>query len=67
MRDKTVRCDNCYSEAWVSVNHVTHGQLDLCAHHYSKHSVMLHAQGWIIANDERELINARPSISANSI
>jgi hypothetical protein len=56
MRDKTVRCDNCGAEAWVSVNTVVYGQLDFCHHHYNKHSLMLHAQGWIITNDEREAL-----------
>lgn len=65
MRDKTVRCDNCGAEAWVSVNRVDLGQLDFCAHDYAKNSVMLHAQGWTISNDERELINVKPSVSAN--
>ncbi len=67
MRDKTVRCDQCYAEAWVTVKHIeTKQQLDFCAHDYNKNSIMLHAQGWAIANDERELINKKPSISANA-
>ena len=67
MLDKTVRCDQCNSEAWVSVKQVeTKKQLDFCAHDYNKNSIMLHAQGWAISNDERELINKKPSISANA-
>ena len=79
MRDKTVRCDNCYSEAWVTLNKSgdpagmtypvppgTEMRLDFCAHHYNKHSLLLHAEGWSITNDERELINTKPSVSANA-
>ena len=67
MLDKTIRCDQCYSEAWVSVKNVeTKQELDFCAHHYGDNSILLHAQGWAISNDERELINKKPSISANA-
>lgn len=66
MLNKAVRCDGCGAEAWVSVSHVDIGQLDFCAHHYNEHSVLLHAQGWTIINDERSRINVRPSISANA-
>lgn len=65
MQDKSVRCDGCGAEAWVSVMHVDHGQLDFCMHHYGNHSVMLHAEGYSIINDERETINVKPSVSAN--
>lgn len=53
MQDKTVRCDQCSAEAWVSVAKDTAGQLDFCLHHYNTNSVMLHAEGWKITNDER--------------
>jgi len=53
MQDKTVRCDQCSAEAWVSVNIAQHGQLDFCLHHYNANSVQLHAEGWVITNDER--------------
>jgi hypothetical protein len=72
MRDKSVRCDNCGSEAWVTVSLLreTYSEskylkLAFCAHHYNKNSVMLHSQGWELVQDERELINAKPSVSAN--
>lgn len=66
MQDKSVRCDQCFAEAWVSVTHANYGQLDFCAHDYNKNSLMLHAQGWVITNDERNLINVKPSVSANA-
>ena len=65
MLDKNIRCDGCNSEAWVSVKN-NGKQLDFCAHHYNDNSIMLHAQGWAISQDERELINKKPSISANA-
>lgn len=65
MLDKSVRCDHCGAEAWVSVKS-GESQLDFCAHSYQEHSLILHAQGWVISNDERELINKKPSISANA-
>ena len=79
MLDKTVRCDQCYAEAWVTVHKSgdpagitypvvpgTEMRLDFCAHDYNKNSIMLHATGWILTNDERELINKKPSVSANA-
>ncbi len=88
MLDKSVRCDGCGAEAWVSVKkkyeyrdpdawQVDSGsgelvpvpataQLDFCAHHYNANSIILHAEGWAISADERELINTKPSVSANA-
>lgn len=66
MLDKTIRCDHCSFEAWVSVKK-DGKQLDFCAHAYNDHSIMLHAQGWSISKDERDLINKKPSISANAV
>lgn len=65
MLDKNIRCDHCGAEAWVSVKKDGQ-QLDFCAHAYNANSIMLHAQGWAISQDERELINKKPSISANA-
>lgn len=86
MQDKSVRCDGCGAEAWVTVeiplrdpdawtgfgsdegpHQVRPPRLDFCAHHYQKHSVLLHAEGWEILNDERETINVKPSVSANAL
>lgn len=68
MKDKTRRCDGCTAEAWVSVKKANDARLlDFCAHHYEKHSIMLHANGWEIAEDERDLINTKPSVSANAV
>lgn len=67
MQDKSVRCDGCGAEAWVSVARVDTGQLDFCLHHYNEHSTVLHAQGYTITNDERYLINEKPSISVNTV
>lgn len=74
MLDKNVRCDGCGAEAWVSVkktvvsevNPTGKKQLDFCAHHYQEHSILLHAEGWAISNDERDRINVKPSVSANA-
>lgn len=65
MKNKDIRCDACGAEAWVSVGRIDAGQLDFCLHHYNKHSTVLHAEGWIIDNDERNTINLKPSVSAN--
>lgn len=65
MLDKNIRCDHCDAEAWVSVKK-DGKQLDFCAHSYNDNSIMLHAQGWSISQDERELINKKPSCSANA-
>lgn len=66
IKDKSVRCDHCPAEAWVIV---TKGdqELNFCAHAYNKNSVLLHAQGWEILEDERALINDKPSVSANAL
>ncbi len=69
MLDKSVRCDGCGAEAWVSVKKTVEDvkkQLDFCAHHYNANSIILHAEGWAISADERELINTKPSVSANA-
>ncbi len=73
MLDKNVRCDGCGAEAWVTLQKTTgiqpfptDARLDMCSHHYNKHSILLHAQGWEITHDERERINVKPSISANA-
>lgn len=64
MQDKSRRCDNCSAEAWVTLKKTDKLQeLDFCAHDYNRHSTMLHAQGWVLANDERHLINKKPSVS----
>lgn len=73
MQDKSVRCDKCGAEAWVTLTRpfqvspgsveVKNYELDFCGHHYNTNSLLLHAQGWSISNDERELINAKPSVS----
>lgn len=78
MQDKSVRCDGCGAEAWVTVKkplpvgiHQTgtlpRNVLDFCVHHYNQHSTVLHAEGWTISNDERDTINLKPSISANAV
>ncbi len=67
MNDKSVRCDGCGAEAWVSVARIDAGQLDFCLHHFTEHSTMLHAKGYVIVNDERETINVRPSVSATVV
>lgn len=64
MRDATRRCDGCSAQAWVSVSQ-ENKTIDLCSHHYNKHSTLLHAQGWEIVEDERSVINTKPSVSAS--
>lgn len=67
MLDKNIRCDRCSAEAWVTVKKPgAAAELNFCAHDYNDNSIMLHAQGWAISQDERELINVKPSISANA-
>lgn len=65
MQDKSVRCDQCGAEAWVSVNRVDAGQLDFCGHDYERNRDTLLRAGWIVTSDERHLINEKPSVSAN--
>lgn len=73
LADKSVRCDGCGVEAWVSVQKFEKadgrayedGTLTLCAHHYNKNSILLHAEGWVVVIDERERINNKPSVSAD--
>lgn len=60
----TDRCDSCGAQAFVRVEKSAL-ELLFCAHHYGKHSTILHATGWNISDDERESINVRPSVSAN--
>lgn len=68
MLDRSIRCDHCGAEAWVSVKKIeTQFQLDFCAHAYQKNSILLHAQGWEITQDERDLINVKPSVSASNM
>lgn len=85
MLDKSVRCDGCGAEAWVTVqlpmfdpdawtgfddpegpHKVEPLTLSFCAHHYHKNNSLLETAGWEVVTDERELINVKPSVSANA-
>jgi hypothetical protein len=59
------RCDSCGAQAFVAVIMSAGSELLFCGHHYRKHETALAAQGAQI-HDERERINAKPSISANA-
>lgn len=60
------RCDECGAQAFVKVINPKDHTLEFCAHHYAKHEQVLFVQGFIIDEDIRENINAKPSISANA-
>lgn len=64
--DKTVRCDHCSAEAWIILSKGDQ-ELNFCCHSYNKHSIVLHAQGWEILQDDRDQLNVKPSISANAV
>lgn len=61
------RCDSCGPAVQAFVR-VVKNKLDLlfCVHCYNKHSAVLHATGFDLAEDERDTVNVKPSISANS-
>lgn len=70
------RCEGkeCGAQAFVRVmkammikNEPSFGYLDFCAHHYVKNEAALDIDGWDVHVDNRELINAAPSPSANAI
>ena len=61
------RCDaHCGAQAFVVVSHATHGSLLWCGHHYAKYEDSLLMQGFLVAIDDRDKINAKPSPSANA-
>jgi hypothetical protein len=59
------RCDSCGAQAFVAVTMATGSDLLFCGHHYRKHETALAAQG-VVVHDERDRINAKPSVSANA-
>lgn len=67
MLNKNIRCDRCHVEAWVTVENPLSkaGELDFCSHDYNEFADALQAQGFIVTVDEREHLNAKPSVSAS--
>jgi hypothetical protein len=60
------RCDSCGAQAFVQVTMPSGFELLFCGHHYSKNEPGLGTQGAVVTIDERDTINAKPSISANA-
>jgi hypothetical protein len=56
------RCDSCAAQAFVAAIMTTGLELLFCGHHYRKNEAALVAQGARV-HDERERINAKPSVS----
>jgi hypothetical protein len=53
------RCDRCEAQAYV--RWVKSSQdLVMCAHHTRKYELSLLADGWVIHEDNREVLTARP-------
>jgi hypothetical protein len=60
-----VLCDSeCIAQAWVRVLMPGGGELHFCGHDFAKHEVKLREVALLI-QDKRELINTKPSPSAN--
>lgn len=58
------RCDRCNAQAFVFAQGIN-GDLLFCGHHFTKHEEALYNWAYEII-DERDFINKKPSISANS-
>ena len=56
------RCDSCAAQAFVAATMSNGSELLFCGHHYRKNEAALAAQGASV-HDERERINAKPSVS----
>ncbi len=70
------RCDGkqCGAQAFVRVQTMLEtlediilGELDFCAHHYNKNADELFLQGFTVAEDLRDTINQKPSLSASNV
>jgi hypothetical protein len=60
------RCDSCGAQAFVQATMPSGHELLFCGHHYTKNEDALVTQGATVTVDERDTINTRPSVSANS-
>lgn len=60
------RCDSCKAQAFVRVLNEAGHDLVLCGHHFNRFEADLFVQGFSVAEDEREFVNDKPSISANA-
>ncbi len=58
------RCDTCGAQAFIRATFVT-GELTFCGHHGRLVSIQLKQQA-ILVEDGTDLINPKPSPSANS-
>lgn len=60
------RCDSCGAQAFVAAQIPgASSELLFCGHHFRRHESALAASGARI-HDERDRINAKPSVSANA-
>lgn len=64
------RCDRCGAQAFVAVTvpakgKPVHVEMLFCGHHYGRYEQHFAAKGYPV-HDERHLINAKPSTSANA-
>jgi len=60
------RCDSCGAQAFVAVTMSTGSELLFCGHHFNKYESVLASKAGSV-HDERDRINAKPSISANAV
>lgn len=69
------RCDADNSaQAFVRVQKLVEKPLSVdvaellfCAHHYNKYADTLFLEGWTVAEDTRDTINVKPSLSASNV
>ena len=61
----TDRCDRCGSQAYARTRSPGGRTLLWCGHHFTFHESALTEKAHVIEADERELINAMPSPSAD--
>jgi hypothetical protein len=60
------RCDSCGAQAFVAVQlDGSPAELLFCGHHFRQHEVVLAAKSARV-HDERDRINAKPSVSATA-
>ncbi|MFY0405625.1 DUF7455 domain-containing protein [Solicola sp. PLA-1-18] len=60
------RCDACGAQAFVMTRSQKGLELKFCAHDYRKNEDALKASAARVVADDRHLINASPSVSANA-
>jgi hypothetical protein len=60
------RCDSCGAQAFVQAAMPSGLELLFCGHHFARNEAALVTQGAAVVIDERDTINVKPSVSANS-